>query len=32
MRLVNANVDWIQMSVAINKDGIKTNADMNVKN
>ena len=32
MKLVSANVDLMQVFVIINKDGIKINADVNVKN
>ena len=32
MKLLNVNVDLIQVFVIINRDGIKINADMNVKN
>ena len=31
MKLVNVNVDWMQVLVTINKDGMKTNADVNDK-
>ena len=31
MKLVNANVDYRQVFVIINKDGIKINAGVNVK-
>ena len=31
-KLVNANVDEMQVFVTINKDGMKINADVNVKN
>ena len=32
MKLVSANVDQMQVFVIINKDGVKINADVNVKN
>ena len=32
MKLVNANVDLMQVFVIINKDGIMINADLNAKN
>ena len=32
MKLLNVNVDLMQVFVIINRDGIKINADMNVKN
>ena len=32
MKLVNVNVDQMQVFVIINKDGMKINADVNVKN
>ena len=32
MKLVGANVDYMQEFVIINKDGMKINADVNVKN
>ena len=32
MKLVNANVDYIQVFVIINKDGIKINVVVNVEN
>ena len=32
MKLVNVNVDQMQLFVIINKDGIKINAGLNVKN
>ena len=31
MKLVNANVDSIQVFVIINKDGMKVNVDVNVE-
>ena len=31
IKLVNANVDYMQVFVTINRDGMKTNADVNVK-
>ena len=32
MKLENVNVDYMQVFVIIKKDGIKINADVNVKN
>ena len=32
IKLVNVNVECMQMFVTINKDAVKTNADVNVKN
>ena len=32
MKLVNRNVDQMQVFVTINKDGMKINADVNAKN
>ena len=32
MKLVSANVDYMQVFVTLNKDGMKINADLNEKN
>ena len=32
LKRVNANVDWMQVLLIINKGEMKTNADVNVKN
>ena len=32
IKLVNVNIDYMQVFVTITKDGMKTNSDANVKN